>query len=96
MNMQLSPAAFSIEPARRAPTLMDLESEVCDVANYATVCLDYISTILVSLQRSGKLADREAAAAGAMLHTVSDAAEQLQKQYYEALEADFATKKATN
>lgn len=96
MNMQLSTDAFVAveEPARRAPTLNNLESEICDVANYPAVCLDYVSSIIVSLARSGKLAHREADAACRMLHTVSESADLLQAQYYEALEADFA-KRAT-
>ena len=95
MNMQLFPSVFA-EPTRLAPALTNLESEVCDVANYATVCLDYVSSIIVSLARSGKLADREADAACRMLHTVSDAADLLQAKYYEALEANLAARAATD
>ncbi len=73
-----------------------MENEVCAVANYATVCLDYVSSITVSLARSGKLAHREADADCRILHTTSEAALLLQAKYYEALEADFAARASTD
>lgn len=92
MNMQLSTKTFA-SPAEPAPTLFDLENNVCDVANFGTVARDYIEAILVKMRAAGHLKPREVDAACKMLNAVSDSAEDLLEQYQLALKADFAAKK---